>query len=522
MSEPLYYLLPDEFDLDLLVERIADLYAVKDTGTESFEKLYMDTWNWSLFNKGISLHRKGIRYVLEKLSGTTVECINGSRKKYPFWWDFQDEQFRKELMDVTDIRSLMPRIGVTGIAETFSLHNKDDKIVLRLSRHKYRVEIAGETRLLDDALVLEPLRGYKKPIKVLRKLLGESGLQVHPGKYNLIIQVHKLFGIDPQASDAKFSAELDHEQTVAQAVRDVCLTLRAAMLRNLPGTLEDIDSEFLHDLRVSVRRTRSLLSLMKKYLPPEDIAHFQTEFKWVGTVTGAVRDLDVYLLNADKYREMLPEELYPGLEWFIQALQRQRKRQLRLLREHLKSERFTQLAVDWEKFLLELPQRENNPSGEKNCREAAEKIIRKRFKRILKNGSAITKDTSDDKLHELRIEGKKFRYILEFFRSLFYAESVDSYLKQMKKLQNNLGDFNDYSVQKNMLIVRLSKMRPAPHAIETAAALGGLIVHLGDRQVAIRRKFERTFQDFATPDNIALLEGIFESVTVSSEKREGE
>ena len=35
---------------------------------------------------------------------------------------------------------------------------------------------------------------------------------------------------------------------------------------NLPGTLADIDSEFLHDLRVGVRRTRSAQRQLRRRL----------------------------------------------------------------------------------------------------------------------------------------------------------------------------------------------------------------------------------------------------------------
>ena len=66
---------------------------------------------------------------------------------------------------------------------------------------------------------------------------------------------------------------------------------------------------------------------------------------------------------------------------------------------------------------------------------------------------------TDENLHELRIEGKKFRYLLEFFHSLFDQDAVDEYLKQMKKLQNTLGDFNDLAVQKDMLSWQLKDLR---------------------------------------------------------------
>ena len=127
----------------------------------------------------------------------------------------------------------------------------------------------------------------------------------------------------------------------------------------------------------------------------------------------------------------------------------------------------------------------------------------------MQDGAKITPETPSSSLHALRIEAKKFRYILEFFRSLFEVESVDRYLKQMKVLQNNLGDFNDLSVQIGMLTGHLESMDGGGEgAVETAAALGGLIVHLAEEQKTVRRKFEKTFAAFASRENIELLESI--------------
>lgn len=519
MSEPRVFALTEDFDLDTLLNKIRETYGVEYIGSLQDEKLYLDTWEWSLFHNGMTMTRQGIQYTLQNQEGSLLVCNSGSRKKYPLWSDFNDDEFRKILSSITGIRALIPLFTVSSNTVTFAVRNNDEKVVLRLRMVENSVSrMEDENRMLDKVLFVEPLRGYKKPFTYVCKHIAELGVEQFHGDYNFMAQVHKVLEVDPNISDAKFSAHLAQDETVGQAISDICMILNSAMLRNLPGTLEDIDSEFLHDFRVSVRRTRSLLSLMKKYLPAEELAHFQAEFKWLGTVTGPVRDLDVYLLKKDDFRAMLPEELYPGLDWFLQALERQRKRQLQKLRESLKSERFQQLLDGWKQFLLDLPTREDYPKGQLVCRGVAEKILKKRFKRLLHNGCAITEETPDESLHQLRIEGKKFRYLLEFYRSLFYEDAVDAYLKQMKKLQNNLGDFNDFSVQKEVLVQRLGNMKPgAVHAVEIAAALGGLVVHLGDGQNQVRRKFERTFQEFATEENIRLLDAIFNQTPNSSE-----
>ena len=69
------------------------------------------------------------------------------------------------------------------------------------------------------------------------------------------------------------------------------------MRATLPGTIADVDSEFLHDFRVAVRRTRSLQRQLEPVFPPEPLAHFRSEFRWLQQATGPVRDLDVHQLD---------------------------------------------------------------------------------------------------------------------------------------------------------------------------------------------------------------------------------
>jgi CHAD domain-containing protein len=509
MRGSLVYLLSAQHDCHQLLQRIGDIYLLQEAGETTTEESCLDTFDWRLFNQGLFLNRKGIHCSLLNSSGEELFSGGGGSKQNRFWWDFPDTVLQALLREVIDVRALLVQFSISTSRKSWAILNKDEKTVLRLTLVNTGATRGDEHYLLMPVLIVEPLKGYKNAQKKVCDLLEAVGLQRYADTYSPLSELHTLAAIDPKENDSKFEVNLTREDTIVQSVRDIGLVLLAAMQRNLQGILDDIDSEFLHDLRVSVRRIRSLLSLLKKWLPPEEVVRFQAEFKWLGTVTGGIRDLDVYLLKRDVFKAILPEELQPGLDCFFQDIIRQRKRKLRTLREQLRSERFTGLLSAWEQFLRHLPEQDLYSEGQKNCHEVAEKIIRKRFKRILRYGEAITPATPDGKLHELRIEGKKFRYLLEFYRSLFQNEAVDSYLKQLKKLQNNLGDFNDFTVQKHMLVQKLAGIKAdAPQAIETAAALGGLIVHLGETQQLVRTRFEKTFQDFATAENIELLESI--------------
>src|SRR5207344_1186780 len=76
---------------------------------------------------------------------------------------------------------------------------------------------------------------------------------------------------------------------------------------------DDTDSEFLHDYRVAVRRSRSVLGMAKGVVPGALLDHLRAEFKWLGDITTPTRDFDVYRLTYPDFEASLPESIQPDL-----------------------------------------------------------------------------------------------------------------------------------------------------------------------------------------------------------------
>ena len=513
MEQARIYTLVADFDVEQLWDSLREKYKLEDAGQEETELFCMDSFDWRLYQKNIFICRKRARYILEDGVGCELQTATGSRKKHPFWWDIDEGDIQTCLKSVLDVRALSEQFHISRIKNRYLLLNKDQKTVLRFSRVQNFIKRVGgpdEPRQLDQVVFLEPLRGYEKPVKVFSDLLQQSGAAIWSGKGSYVSEGFKLYDIDPEQTSSKFEVHLPAQGSVNEAVSSICLQLQSTMRLNLEGVNEDIDSEYLHDFRVAMRRTRSLLTLVKKHLSLEEIAFFKEELRWLGSVTGPTRDLDVYLLAKDDFKSMLPSILHSGVDSFFDELTEKRKRTLRVLRKSLASERFTLFMQKWEAYLTELAVREDLPAGLKSCRKSTAKIIRKRFEKILAHGHAINPASPDEELHSLRIEAKKFRYLLEFFKSLFNGDCVDTYLKQLKRLQNNLGDFNDLSVQIEVLGEYMGEIKSGDsQGVETGAALGGLIVHLIDEKDKVRKKFEKTFKTFSSAENVELLESIF-------------
>lgn len=507
------FILPDDVDMHEIATRLGDSYSFLEAGREQFDEEYLDTFDWGLYHSGCSLARSGRRYRLYSIAGVVLYEEQGPRKKRPFWSDFAEGQMQDQIKTGAEIRALCPQLRLRRDRQSFHFLNEDGKIVLKIWQDLSTVRPEGKAVVDLRSLHLSGIRGYARQFQSVRRFLRQGGRKEVAEGTHFLDSALVATGISPVSAGMKFAVTLDPDITVLQGMREVGLAILQDIRKNLPGVVDDIDSEFLHDLRIALRRTRSLLSIFGGAIPTTQADRFRSEFRWIAQITGAVRDCDVYLLQTDDYRSMLPERLHLGLNGFVQGLKEFRKREFKAMKRHLKSPRFARLLKDWQNY-LENRLEETAETGEPRlCRDFAAKAVKKRFKRIIRKGNECGPESPDSLLHALRIEGKKLRYLLEFFRSLFPLEEVDLLVKHLKKLQNNLGEFNDLSVQQAMLGTFRSPRRTEDQEqlLSVAAALGGLITHLADRQHRTRGEFEETFAEFAGEENQILLQAIVEA-----------
>ena len=268
---------------------------------------------------------------------------------------------------------------------------------------------------------------------------------------------------------------------------------------NEAGTLAAIEKECLHDFRVAVRRTRSLLGQMKKVFPATVWKHFRQEFAWLGKVTGPTRDLDVYLLDFPRYQAALPVEQQSDLEPLKSFLQRHQQQKQRLLAKRLDGKRYQKLLVDWQKWLSdETPKEQPGDLAAQPILPIASRRIRKMFRLVIRKGESIGPETQPPVLHELRKNCKKLRYLLEFFASLYPDPPLGKIIKALKGLQDNLGTFQDLTVQTEALhkiSLHMAKEGQVPKV--TLRAMEILIEHLLLGQLEVRRGFHKCFVSFA-------------------------
>jgi len=508
------FTLPPDSDPQAILERLQEAFTLQLLETSEERVTYLDTFDWRLMDAGFTLVAapRG-RQVNLTLSSDDGEAMESRTPRLPvFADDLEDECFRKALSKRAKIRRLLPQARAQWSRRLWAVLNEDEKTVARiLVRNGTARGSATRTfQPVSARLQLLPLKGYGTELRKVASALRRVGA-TRAIPRNELQGILEVLGIPPERHSSSTIIQLAPELRADQAARIIHLELLKTLEVNLDGVLKDLDAEFLHEFRVAGRRARSALSQIKGVFPEPSVTWFGEEFRWLTTRTGPTRDMDVYLLKIPAYQDALPEGVRDELVPLVSFLEKKKRQRHRRLVRSLTSARYTRLTDSWFEFLQE-PKQEVTPTpnaGRPIAAVARERIL-KAFHKILKKGAMIGWNTPAEALHRLRIDCKKLRYLLSFFQSLFPPEAVDPLIKELKLLQDNLGDFNDLQVQSAALRAFAQEMMTTgvgPPA--TLMAMGQLMGQLEAEQVVERRAFHKRFKAFARRENRQRFEEVF-------------
>ena len=180
--------------------------------------------------------------------------------------------------------------------------------------------------------------------------------------------------------------------------RQIHLALFDILEANEPGLRANLDTEFLHDFRVAVRRTRSLLSQIRQVFAQDAVEHFSTEFSWLGRLTGPPRDMDVLVLSL---RQPGIELSAPDRDALFTALGQAQRQEHDRLRQALDSDRYRTLLSDWKSF-LERPISSKAGSAHARMSLAFDVVSQRAWRlsrRIADIGETIDDHTPAEQLH---------------------------------------------------------------------------------------------------------------------------
>ena len=511
MDNSQYFILEDESTRDEVLGRLKNGLPLIEGRKTAKKELFLDTYDHRLYKKGLLLtYEDGCLMLRNTGDGSSLSLDLPADGGIPrFWQDFPEGPFRDNLRSVIDIRALLPAIGIDSRVTHLDLENEDGKTVAHLNFED--VEVGGDNtdKAVIHLLEAVPVRGYVEEFENLTRYISDLGLG--PAEGNIFSIALGASGKRAGDYTSKVSVVLTPDMPSGEAIKIILKSLLETMRKNEDGIVKDIDTEFLHDFRVAVRRTRSALTLIRGIFPESVKEEFKTEFAGIGKKSNELRDLDIYLLRREQYTEMLPPALRAGLDLLFNIIVREREEAHREFALELASDSYRRSIGAWEKFLYE-PEAPGValPDADAPVIGLAKIRIRKRYKKALKLGKGIDGSSSDRDLHTLRIECKKLRYYLEFFESLFPTDEIKEVIRHLKVLQDNLGDYNDMYVQQERLKGYISKMNASESGgRESIAAAGGLISELYMKQKEIRSEFHGRFGEFSGEGMRELFDNLF-------------
>lgn len=306
-------------------------------------------------------------------------------------------------------------------------------------------------------------------------------------------------GLPPCKEKYKPELGVIADAPIIEMAKKIVAAYLLVVIENKEGIKTDYDSEFLHDYRVNLRKIRSLLSLFKGVFDPGQNSRAKQDFSKIMKPTNRLRDLDVFLLEQQGFYELLPANMHKGLQQMFKAFVVERKHQLKQVSKMLNSQHYQQSTNG----LLENFTASNNmqagPKALTTSLDFARKLIDKHYNKIARIAKKIDQNTADEEIHQLRIECKKLRYLMEFFATFIRPKKLEKLITLMKSLQDNLGNFNDYSVQQDALHEFLnvySKKYASQNVIMMVESIGALGVLLHQKQNYEREKIIKLFSKF--------------------------
>jgi CHAD domain-containing protein len=270
-----------------------------------------------------------------------------------------------------------------------------------------------------------------------------------------VVSVQPEEGGEPEAAPPRKKAPgvLPHD-AMSEAGRKVLRFHFERMLAHEPGTRLGEDIEELHDMRVATRRMRSAFRVFSPYFDPDALQPFLKGLQRTGRALGGVRDLDVFMEKAQRYLDGLPEEEQSSLDPLLANWQEQREAARAQMLEYLDGKKYQRFASDFGTFLLTegagaLAVPADEPLPHRVC-HLVPSLIYDRY-RVVRGYETVIEGAAIETLHALRIDSKRLRYSLEFFREVLGPEAEDV-IQEVVTVQDHLGDLHDADVACSLLV----------------------------------------------------------------------
>jgi len=237
---------------------------------------------------------------------------------------------------------------------------------------------------------------------------------------------------------------INSKQTIEEVFEIILYTNLLLLKKFEPIAMNAVNSEGVHQMRVSLRKMRSLLLIIKLILPKKAVYFLVEDMQYAGIELDRARDLDVYI------EEYFQKKEFSGVKKSMYKFaKKHQKEEYKKVEKLIKSKRFKKFHKSIAHWISSRGWRDTVTAQEQeelqeNIIPFAKKVIELYQKKLITLGTDID-SLDDESLHKLRIACKKLRYTTDFFAPLFDAK-MSLFADNLKKLQDILGILHDKSV----------------------------------------------------------------------------
>ncbi|BAL23373.1 hypothetical protein AZKH_1037 [Azoarcus sp. KH32C] len=430
--------------------------AEKQGNAVTLDNTYFDTPDLALKKRKIAVRtRRQGRVQLQTIKCETSSA--GGLTQRPEWEQPYGDSFDFSAVDVPKVRKVLQR-HAAALAPVFStrfrretrLHAPADGVRILMMLDTGDI-IAGERSEALCELELELVEGRPQDLLVLARQLA-AGLPLLPDDSSKAARGFRLHLDQPVRPQRAEASGISSDQDPVEAFRTLAFACLRHWQGNVAGAAAGTDPEYTHQLRVALRRLRSLIRLFTPALPPTFVEDWSARLADNAAAFGAARDLDVLcdellLPILDAGSRYTPVEAVAIAE-LAERAHAARKAAYDATRVNIDRAAQGRQLLDLTAALLDLPR---NPLIDAADLGTFARIQLDALRKKARRRHAAIAEGVPQTLHALRIAAKRLRYAIEFFSPLLPAKQTESFLRSLLHAQADLGFVNDVDIARARL-----------------------------------------------------------------------
>lgn len=232
---------------------------------------------------------------------------------------------------------------------------------------------------------------------------------------------------------------LQLDDSLATAIQETMRYHFKVMKHNDAGSYRGEDINYVHDMRVAIRRMRTAFRVFSTFLDPVMVRPTLSVLRKTGRILGVVRDMDVFRENFELYactNNLLTSQSSISTAWNV-AYTSARQR----LTDFLSGKKYTQFRDSFSQNVISIV----TPDAHQiTIREQLQSILNIQQAQAIAHYQQLESihPTPLPLFHQMRIILKHYRYTLEYFRSIL-GEQGEALITETQVVQDHLGALQD-------------------------------------------------------------------------------